>query len=57
MSYGVDNILKITEKDGEDELKATLFSFSCGINKDIQDFLQFKAIDFAKKRMSITYLV
>lgn len=57
MSYGVDNILKIIEKDGEDELKTTLSSFSCGINKDIQDFLQFKAIDFAKKRMSITYLV
>lgn len=57
MSYAVDNILKIIAKDGEDELRTTLSSFSCGINKDIQDFLQFKAIDFAKRRMSITYLV
>lgn len=57
MSYAVDNILKIIAKDGEDELRTTLSSFSCGINKDIQDFLQFKAIDFAKRKMSITYLV
>lgn len=57
MSYAVDNILKIIAKDGEDELRTTLSSFSCEINKDIQDFLQFKAIDFAKRKMSITYLV
>ncbi len=57
MSYAVDNILKIIAKDGEGELRTILSSFSCGINKDIQDFLQFKAFDFAKRKMSITYLV
>lgn len=57
MSHSVENILDIMERIGEDELLSSLSDFSCGVNKDIQNFLQLKAIDFAKKRMSITYLV
>ncbi len=57
MNYGIENILNIIERDGEDEARADLSAFSCEANIDIQNFLQFKAIDFAKKRISITYLV
>lgn len=57
MNFGIENILTILERDGEDELIADLSTFSCIANKDIQNFLQHKAIDFAKKRISITYLV
>ncbi len=57
MKYKIENILELIEEYGEDEVKADLSTFLCYANKDIQDFLQFKAIDFAKKRVSITYLV
>ncbi len=57
MSYSVENILAIIDKVGEEELISSLSTFSCEANIDIQNFLQFKAVDFAKKRISITYLV
>lgn len=57
MSYGIENILDVIREDGEDSVKADLSRFSCAVNKDIQDFLQLRAVDFAKKRISITYLV
>ncbi len=57
MNYGIENILTVIERDGEEAVKADLSTFLCHANKDIQNFLQMKAIDFAKKRISITYLV
>ena len=51
------NILTVIERDGEEAVKADLSTFLCHANKDIQNFLQMKSIDFAKKRISITYLV
>lgn len=57
MNYGIENILDVIEQDGEDEVKEDLSNFVCYANKDIEDFIQFKAIDFAKKRISISYLV
>lgn len=57
MSYLVENLLDVMNKVGEKELISSFSGFSCDVNKDIQDFLQLKSIDFAKKRMSITYLV
>lgn len=57
MKHRIDNILDLIREDGEDRVAADLTSFSCAMNIDIQNFLQYKAIDFAKKRMSITYLV
>lgn len=57
MKYRIDNILDLIREDGEDRVAADLSSFSCAANIDIQNFLQLKAIDFAKKRISITYLV
>jgi len=57
MKYRIENVLELIEEYGEDEVNADLSTFSCNANKDIQNFLQLKAIDFAKKRVSITYLV
>ena len=57
MSLAVENILGIIDRDGEEELALDLSSFSCGVNDEIQTFLTDKAIEFARKKMSITYLV
>lgn len=57
MSYSVENILDILERVGEEELVSGLSDFSCTNNKDVENFLKLKAVDFAKKRISITYLV
>ena len=57
MNYLIQNVLDIVQRIGEDGLNSILSTFSCHANKDIQDFLQLKAIDFAKKRISITYIV
>lgn len=57
MSLAVENILGIIDRDGEEELMLDLSSFSCAVNDEIQTFLTDKAVEFAKKKMSITYLV
>ena len=51
------NILDMIDSIGEDELKHFLSDFSCLINPDIERFLLHDAIEFAKKKMSITYVV
>ena len=57
MSFAIENILSIMDRDGEDELVFNLSSFSCPANSEIQKFLHENAIEFALKKMSITYLV
>ncbi|MBQ9528074.1 MAG: GNAT family acetyltransferase [Fretibacterium sp.] len=57
MRLAATNILDFLEGDGEDFLKEFLASFSCGVNLEIESFLRERAIDFAKRRLSITYLV
>ena len=57
MKTSVDNILNILRKEGEDFLKIFLASFSCPLNAEIEQFIREKAVDFAKRRLSITYLV
>ncbi len=57
MNYLIQNVLDIVQRIGENELNSILSSFSCNANRDIQDFIQHKAVDFAKKRISITYIV
>ncbi len=57
MNYLIQNILDVIQRIGEDGLCSILSTFSCQANKDVQDFLQLKAVDFAKKRISITYIV
>lgn len=55
--YTVVNILDMLEAIGEENLSAILSDFSCPINKEIENFVWHNAIEFAKKKMSITYFL
>lgn len=51
------NILDVLAYDGEDKLKNRLSVFSCPANPEIDNFLKANAVEFAKRKLSITYLV
>ena len=51
------NILDLVETIGEDEVRHILSDFSCLKNIEIENFVKQSAIEFAKRKMSITYLV
>lgn len=55
--FEVINILDMIESVGEDVTKSILSEFSCSRNKEIERFVRQNAIEFAKKKMSVTYLV
>lgn len=55
--YTVINILDMLETIGEGELSSILFDFSCPMNPEIEHFIHNNAIEFAKRKMSITHLV
>lgn len=57
MKYKITNILDLLEITGENELKIILSDFSCPQNREIEKFLHNNAIEFAKRKMSITHLV
>ena len=57
MMRRVSNILDEIKAIGEDELRNDLISFCCGKNEEIETFIRDKAIEFAKRKLSITYLV
>ena len=57
MNVNVSNILDNLKADGEENVREDLSSFSCSVNAEIEEFIREKAIDFAKRRLSITYLV
>lgn len=56
-NFQVINILDMIESVGEDEVKSILSDFSCKKNPEIENFVKSNAVEFAKKKMSITYLV
>lgn len=51
------NILDMVDAIGEDAVKAVLSDFSCPKNMEIECFVKQNALEFAKRKMSITYLV
>lgn len=51
------NILDMIDAIGEEELQLILSDFSCPKNLEIEHFVRKSAIEFAKRKMSITYLV
>lgn len=51
------NLEDIVEEYGEDRTKAILADFSCELNKDVDDFLKTKAIEFSKQSIAMTQLV
>ena len=53
----VIHILDFCEARGEEETHKLIDSFASPLNPDIETFLKEKAIDFAKGKLSITYLV
>lgn len=55
--YSTVNILDMIDAIGEDEVKRILSDFSCPKNVEIEDFVKNKAVDFAKRKISVTYLV
>ena len=51
------NILDMMKMYGEDSCKAVLSTFMCPLNLDVEDFIQNKAVEFARQRIAITFLV
>ncbi len=51
------NILDMINAIGEEELQPILSDFSCPKNHEIEGFVRKNAIEFAKRKMSVTYLV
>lgn len=51
------NILDMLDMYGEDSCREILSSFICPLNIDVADFIHNKAIEFAKQRIAITFLV
>ena len=51
------NILDMMKMYGEDSCKAVLSTFMCPLNLDVEDFIHNKAIEFARQRIAITFLV
>lgn len=56
-AYTTVNILDMIKGIGEDGVNLILSDFSCPKNAEIENFVKKNAIDFAKKKMSITHLV
>lgn len=55
--YESINILDMVNAIGEDNVKRILSDFSCPKNLEIENFVKQNALEFAKRKMSITYLV
>lgn len=51
------NILDMMRMYGEDSCKSILCTFVCPLNFDVEDFIHNKAIEFARQRIAITFLV
>ena len=51
------NILDVLKYDGEEKLKNRLSVFSCPLNIEIENFLKINALNFARRKLSITYLI
>lgn len=51
------NIQDMLKAIGEEELLKLLSDFSCQLNKEVEEFVRYKSIEFAKKKLSVTYLV
>lgn len=57
MDYVELNLLEMLDTYGEEKLQAILSRFMCPQNKDVENFIQAKAIGFARQRIAMTYLV
>lgn len=55
--YKEVNLKTLIERIGEDRVREILSDFSCPLNKDVEQFIQLKAIEFAKQAIAATHLV
>jgi len=55
--YKIVNLKLLVDEMGEEFAKDYLSQFSCPMNKDVEEFLRYKAIDFSKQDFSQTHLV
>ena len=55
--YTVMNILDLIDSVGENEVQKGLSDFLCPQNREIENFIRNNAIEFAKRKLSITYLL
>lgn len=51
------HILDMINLIGEQNVKDEIASFSCPLNAEIEEFLHERAVDFAKRKISMTHLV
>lgn len=51
------NLEDVIENYGEDRTKSILADFSCELNKDVEDFIRTKAIEFSKQSIAKTQLI
>ncbi len=56
-TYRTINILDMIDAIGEEGVKLILSDFSCPKNVEIENFIRKSAVDFAKRKMSVTHLV
>lgn len=57
MSMRVVNILDLIAAVGEEAVHELLSDFSCPKNSEVEGFVRNKAIEFSKKKMSVTHCV
>lgn len=57
IGYNLVVLKDLIDNVGEDKAKTILSDFVCPQNKDIEDFISNKAIEFEKQGISTTYLV
>lgn len=57
MNISIVNILDFIATAGIEFVQNFLQSFSCSKNPEIEDFIRNKAVDFALKKISVTYLL
>ena len=57
MAFYTYNILDLLDEGGRDKVTAFLAGYSCPINPEIEGFIHVNAIDFALKKISVTYFV
>ena len=57
MGYKIINLKDIYNSIGEERTKEILKEYKCEINKDVEYFLKYKAIEFSKQDISRTFIV
>ena len=57
MSFNVVNIIDLISSVGEEEVCSALMDFKCPKNPEIEKFIKKDAVDFAKRKISVTHLI